>query len=205
MARKSGDRFSDKARHQSKPVADILTIGHSNHPLAAFLKLLTDNGVKAVADVRSTPGSRRFPQFNQKRLEAALKENGIAYVFMGDALGGRPKDKGLWRGARPDYQRMAQTPAFKADVKQVRKTPGICLMCAEKEPLDCHRCLMVARSLTRDSVGHILADGSVEAHATTEQRLLKWAKLPADDLFQDAKGQLARAYDKRADWLWGIK
>ena len=188
-------------------MADILTIGHSNHLLEKFLGLLKANAVKTIADVRTSPGSRRFPQFNQKRLAETLKEQGIGYVFMGEGLGGRPKDKLLWRGARPDYQRMAQTPAFKSDLKQVRATTGICLMCAEKEPLDCHRCLMVARVLAKngDNVGHILATGEVEPHAATEQRMLKWARLGGDDLFRDAEGQVARAYDKRADRLWGIK
>jgi len=185
----------------------ILTVGHSNHPLEKFIALLKENAVKTVADVRTSPGSRRFPQFNQKRLAEALKNEAIGYVFMGEGLGGRPKDQALWRGARPDYPRMAQTPAFLADLKQVRAAPGICLMCAEKEPLDCHRCLMVARVLAEkgDKVGHVLATGEVEPHAATEQRMLKWAKLGVGDLFQDAKKTLAQAYDKRADWLWGIK
>jgi len=67
----------------------LYTIGHSNHPIAEFLRLLTANGITAVADVRSQPFSRRNPQFNKDRLAASLAQHNIAYVHLGKELGAR--------------------------------------------------------------------------------------------------------------------
>jgi uncharacterized protein (DUF488 family) len=185
----------------------ILTIGHSNHPLDRFLTLIADAGVKVIADVRSVPHSRRFPHFGQTRLVAALKGVGVDYVFFGDSLGGRPKDESVWRNGRPDYTRMAQTPLVRdalADVRRRAAKTRLCLMCSEKEPLDCHRCLLVARALVQDGaeVRNLLADGGVEPHTDTENRLLTWAGKREADLMSDVAQRLDAAYDMRADWLW---
>ena len=185
----------------------IFTIGHSNHPLDRFLKLIGDAGVTVIADVRSVPHSRRFPHFGQKPLAEALKTAGIDYVFFGDSLGGRPKDESVWRNGRPDYTRMAQTPTVRNALADVRARAGdtrLCLMCSEKEPLDCHRCLLVARALMQDGVAvrNLLADGGVESHADTEDRLLTWAGKREADLMSDVAQQLDAAYEMRADWLW---
>ncbi len=185
----------------------IFTIGHSNHPLDTFLKLIGDAGVTAIADVRSVPHSRRFPHFGQKRLIEALKGVGVEYIFFGDSLGGRPTDASVWRNGRPDYTRMAQTPRVRgalADVRGRAAKTWLCLMCSEKEPLDCHRCLMVARTLAQDGadVRHLRADGSAEAHTDTEERLLTWAGKREGDLLSDVAQRLDAAYDMRADWLW---
>lgn len=165
----------------------IYTIGHSNHPLGHFLSLLKDAGITAVADVRSKPYSRRNPQFNREPLKDALKAQGIAYVPMDDQLGGQPKDPSLWRGARPDYERIARSPAFCEGLDRIEKgsaDQNIALMCAEHAPLDCHRCLLVARELKQRGtpVVHILRDGTLQPHDETEQDLLKWAKI-AEDMF----------------------
>ena len=185
----------------------IFTIGHSNHPLDRFLKLIGDAGVTTIADVRSVPHSRRFPHFGQKPLIAALKDAGVDYSFFGDSLGGRPTDESLWRNGRPDYARMAQTPRVRDALSDVRKraaTMQLCLMCSEKEPLDCHRCLLVARALAQDGadVRHLRADGGAEAHADTEERLLTWAGKRDGDLLSDVAQRRDAAYDMRADWLW---
>ena len=70
----------------------IKTIGHSNHPIGRFVDLLKSGGVEAVVDVRSTPYSRRFPQFGRERLAQTLSAAGILYRYEGAALGGKPKD-----------------------------------------------------------------------------------------------------------------
>ncbi len=169
----------------------IWTIGHSNHPIAHFLALLHDAGIESVADVRSVPFSRRFPQFSQKALAASLKDSGIEYWFLGDALGARPKDPACYA-----------TPAFKAAIDAlIEKSAStrIALMCAEKEPLDCHRTILVSRALALRGceVAHVLADGRIMPHSEIEQRLLTLAR-ESDDLFGDRAAALARAYDKRA-------
>ncbi|MEA2907512.1 MAG: hypothetical protein QOI12_4899 [Alphaproteobacteria bacterium] len=182
---------------------DLLTIGHSNHPAERFLTLLRDAGVTAIADVRSVPSSRRFPWFSGKALAERLPRDAIAYLPFGEALGGRPRDPALYCDGIADYEAMAATPQFRAALDGVVAGEGrVCLMCAEREPLDCHRCLLVARAFAERglSIGHILADGTIEPQAAIEDRLLALAA-KADrqaDLFRDRGARLADAYRRRA-------
>jgi len=97
---------------------DLFTIGHSNHSIERFLELARGAGITAIADVRSTPASRRYPWFNQARLAPRLAEEGIAYLPLGDALGGRPRDPRFYRDdGVADYDAMARTGEFRAGPK----------------------------------------------------------------------------------------
>src|SRR5581483_10626219 len=159
---------------------DLFSIGHSNIPADRFVALLRDSGVTAVADVRSAPYSRFFPWFSRKPLETRLAAEGISYLSFGDSLGGRPRDPSLYRDGVADYEAMARTFEFHDGLDSLRDAIGkhrVCLMCAEREPLDCHRCLLVARALGERGLatGHILHDGTIEPHAATEQRMVDWA------------------------------
>jgi uncharacterized protein (DUF488 family) len=156
----------------------IYTIGHSNHPIEKFLSLLALNAVTAIADVRSQPFSRRYPHFNQQRLSATLEQHGIAYIFLGAELGARSRDESCYEGGRVQYRRLAATPLFARGVERVLEAVGkfrVALMCAEKEPLDCHRTLLVSRALEKRGipVAHILADGSIEHQPQTIARLIE--------------------------------
>lgn len=91
--------------------ATIHTIGHSNHSARRFIDLLLGASIDCVADVRSTPFSRRNPQFSRKALAASLKDAGIEYWFLGDALGARPKDSAYYEDGKVSYARIAATPA----------------------------------------------------------------------------------------------
>jgi uncharacterized protein (DUF488 family) len=183
---------------------DLFSIGHSNIPAERFIALLRETGVQAIADVRSTPFSRRFPWFSAKTLAATLAQHGVAYLPYGDALGGRPRDATLYRDGVADYEAMARQPDYRAGLDRLiadASRARVCLMCAEREPLDCHRCLLVARSLAERglSVGHILHAGTVEPHTATEQRLLALAGGGGDDLFVTGQDErLAAAYRRRA-------
>jgi uncharacterized protein (DUF488 family) len=153
----------------------IFTIGHSNHSAERFLELLRANGITALADARSVPHSRWASQFNKDALAAALAEKRIAYVFLGRELGGRPKDPALLHNAKPDYAAMSEADSFRAGIARLlegAKTYRVALMCAERDPIDCHRFLLIARHLAaRDiPVAHILADGEVETQEQTETR-----------------------------------
>jgi uncharacterized protein (DUF488 family) len=165
---------------------DLFTIGHSNHPIDRFVALLKGAGVTAIADVRSQPFSRRYPWFSAGALRERLEAEGIAYVPMGDALGGRPRDPTLLRDGVADYHAMAATPEFRAGIDRVIDGTlrfRVCLMCAEREPLECHRCLLVAPAFAERGlrVGHVLADGSIVPHAEIAQRL----SAASGDLFAD--------------------
>jgi uncharacterized protein (DUF488 family) len=182
---------------------DLFSIGHSNIAAERFLALLRDVGVDTIADVRSTPFSRRFPWFSGKTLAATLTQHGMTYLAYGDALGGRPRDAALYRDGVADYEAMARQPDFQTGLDRLladARRSRVCLMCAEREPLDCHRCLLVARALAERglTIGHILHNGTVEPHAATEQRLLALTAA-SDDLFVTGQDErLAAAYRRRA-------
>ena len=154
-----------------------LTIGHSTHVLEAFVALLRRHHVAKVADVRSAPYSRFNPQFNREALARNLTACGIEYVFLGLELGGRSDDPSCYENGRIRYDRVAATPPFRQGLDRVVQDAGgrpAALMCAEKEPLDCHRTLLVAQALKARGVPveHILADGGLETHAAAMERLL---------------------------------
>ena len=183
----------------------IWTIGHSNHSALRFIDLLQGAGIECVADVRSTPFSRRNPQFSQKALAASLKDAGIEYWFLGDALGARPKDPDCYEGGKASYARIAASAAFQDAIHALIEeshAKRIALMCAEKEPLDCHRTILVGRALAqRDTeLAHIHADGSIEPHVALEERLLHVAREHVD-LLSNRHAALARAYDKRGQQM----
>jgi len=183
---------------------NLFTIGHSNLQADQFLALLRAHNVTAIADVRSVPFSRRFPWFSSRTLADRLHSKGIAYVMVGDTLGGRPANPALYRDGIADYEEMSGTPEFRAGLDRVIAEMGqhrLCLMCSEREPLDCHRCLLVGRVLARRgfAIGHILGDSSIEPHSATEERLLAGLR-PAGggDLFGDRESRLAEAYRRRS-------
>lgn len=149
----------------------ILSIGHSTHPIGLFIDLLAGHGVDVVADVRSTPFSRFNPQFNGDRLPDALAGRGVGYEFFGDELGGRPGDPRCYGGdGRVDYGLVRRTDGFRAGIRRLAGRAAaarVALMCAEREPLHCHRTLLVAEALAEagHEVRHIYADGAARPHA----------------------------------------
>jgi uncharacterized protein (DUF488 family) len=194
----------------TNPAAPRLwSVGHSNHELPQFVDLLPGAGVEAVADVRSAPYSRRLPQFNRPGLEAALGDAGIAYVFLGDLLGGRPADSALYDAdGRTDYERVRQTDFFRAGLERLLRGAeryAVAMMCSEDDPLDCHRGLMITPALGERGVAplHLRKDGSVETTPEMERRLLRETRLAErlePDLFappptpDDVRRVLAVAY-----------
>lgn len=182
----------------------VFTIGHSTHALPRFMDLLRNHGITAVADVRSAPYSRFNPQFNRETLAKALAAEGIRYVFLGEELGARSKDPSCYDNGRVQYQRLANTEAFKEGLDRVIRGAGeyqIALMCAEKDPLECHRTLLVARALVERSISvqHILFDGRSESHDSTMQRLLDVIDLPRQDLFRSREELLTEALARQEE------
>lgn len=179
----------------------IFTIGHSTHAVEKLLELLDHHGITAVADVRSTPFSR-LPQFNQDPLKALLKRRGISYVFLGKELGARSDDPTCYEGGKVSYERLARSPVFQEGLVRLRTglvTHRIALLCAEKEPLACHRTILVSRRLIEQgvAVSHIHEDGRLEPHAEAMRRLLKELGLPEEDLFRSPEQMVAEAYARQ--------
>ena len=177
----------------------IYTIGHSRHPTDFFIELLVGAGVEAVVDVRSVPYSRRHPQFNSRTVAVALRAHGIRYGAWGSDLGARSDDTDCYVNGRVSYDRLAKTPAFSSAIDRVRNgsvDTTIALMCAEKDPLDCHRTILVGRELVRRGarVAHILADGRVESHDEVIIRLIELLGLRQRDLFDVPVRLITDAY-----------
>jgi uncharacterized protein (DUF488 family) len=161
----------------NKPI-DVLTIGHSTHSWEHFIKLLRNASVTAVADVLTSPYSQHCPHFNRNELRKELQLDGISYVFLGKELGGRPSGSESYSEGVADYVRMAEAPAFRKGLNRVvegAKKYRIALLCSERNPLDCHRCLLVGRALAERgiSVSHILDDGRIFSQADIEDKLLE--------------------------------
>ncbi|HEV1994982.1 MAG TPA: DUF488 domain-containing protein [Candidatus Acidoferrum sp.] len=155
------------------------TIGHSNHDLGDFLAVLAKYDVKTLCDVRSRPGSFRFPQFNREPLEALLTSAGLLYEFFGEALGGRPADPRAYHpDGRVDYAARRKSPEFAAGIDRLLelvRVANIVLMCAEEDPLQCHRFLMICPALLERGVvpAHLRRDGVLESQRDAEDRLLE--------------------------------
>jgi len=182
----------------------IYTIGHSTHPIERFVELLQEHGITAVVDVRSAPYSRFNPQFNREPLAAELKQGEIRYVFLGKELGARSDDPSCYRGGKVQYDLLAKTDVFRKGLDRVMRGAQehrIALMCAEKDPLDCHRTILVARHLIQHgfSVKHILPDGSVENHEEMLDRLLATHDMGTPDFFRSREDAIREAYAKRAE------
>lgn len=167
----------------------ILTVGHSNHELGHLLRILRANQVTAVADIRTEPYSGFNPQFGRETLKSSLETSGIDYAFLGDELGARPKDAACYKGNKVQYKLMAETPLFKEGLKRVvsgSERHRIALLCAEKDPLLCHRSVLISRELEAlgMDVSHILEDGRLESQDEAMNRLLEKFGLDTVDLFR---------------------
>ncbi len=157
----------------------LFTIGHSNHDLGDFLSVLINHGVQTLCDVRSRPGSFRFPQFNREPLEALLTSAGLRYEFFGEALGGRPADPRAYHAdGRVDYAARRKSSEFAAGIDrllELSRVTNTVLLCAEEDPLQCHRFLMICPALLERGVipAHIRRGGILESQREAEDRLLE--------------------------------
>lgn len=181
---------------------ELFSLGHSNHSLERFIELLRSADITAIADVRSSPYSKRTPWFSQPELKTELRRGGFAYVFLGEELGGRPKSPELFRAGIADYAAMAQTLEFKAGLERLLtgcKSHRIAMVCSERDPLHCHRCLLVGRQLAilGVQVQHLGADGERETQGEAEDRLLREEKLSGNDLLDARSDQVGKAYTRR--------
>ena len=156
----------------------VFSLGHSDLQMDRFIHLLIAAGATAVADVRSVPGSGRSPWFSGHNLSDELEAAGLEYRFLGNELGGRPKSPALYRNGVADYVAMAKTASFAIGIKRILvglNDHRIALLCSEKDPLHCHRCLLVARALAAHNVDtcHLNHNGGSETQQEVEERLLR--------------------------------
>jgi uncharacterized protein (DUF488 family) len=181
----------------------LFTVGHSDHELTKLVDLLRQHRVEVVADVRSQPYSARLPQFNRELLERGLKENGIQYVFLGLELGARRDEPQCYVDGQARYDLVAKTIAFAKGLQRVRNglaKYSVALLCAEKDPLTCHRTILVCRHLRGLGfpIQHIHEDGRLESHEAAEERLLQITGEAEPSLFSSRLEQIERAYDRQS-------
>ena len=155
----------------------LFTIGHSNHSIEAFIALLKKHKITALADVRSHPYSRYLPHFNRAELKTALSIVSIRYVFLGKELGARPSDRNCYIEGKAKYEKIATTELFTRGIQRVIKGSQdytIALMCTEKDPIDCHRAILVCQHLRQFAldINHILRDGNSQSHQDLEERIM---------------------------------
>jgi uncharacterized protein (DUF488 family) len=149
----------------------IWTVGHSSHELPVLVELLRGPGIEVVADIRSQPFSRYNPQFNRRRLEQALSEAGIKYVFLGAELGGRPPEPEFYDAdGHVRYGAMAATERFNSGIERLLAGAAryrVAILCSEEDPAHCHRRLLVGRVLTGRGIAvtHLRGNGRVAEEA----------------------------------------
>ena len=156
----------------------LYTIGHSTHPIEKLLELLSEHRIAILADIRSFPSSRKWPQFNQSELARSLGSAGLEYRWL-KRLGGRR------HGVRPDSPHTAWThPAFRsyadymesdefgagiAELSAIASATNTAIMCSEGLWWRCHRRLVSDKMLTLGwNVMHILPAGKLAQHSLTE-------------------------------------
>jgi uncharacterized protein (DUF488 family) len=154
----------------------LYTIGHSTHPVDAFLAMLRRYAIATLVDIRTIPGSRRNPQFGQASLRESLKEGGIGYLHM-KSLGGlrRPDKDSSNRGWRNEafrgYADHMQTEEFTRGIDElivIAARGPTAIMCAEAVPWRCHRSLVADALLVRGiEVVDILSADHSQTHALT--------------------------------------
>jgi len=189
----------------------IYTIGHSIHETDYFIKLLKKFNINLVLDVRSSPYSKHASQFNREVIGKKLENNGINYNFLGNIFGARQKNPNLYSEDNiVDFDKVKEDYKFKKCINEVIDNincVNIVLMCSEKEPLDCHRSILISNVFSKRGIDvkHILADGNVETQKSLENRLLKLYGFPTEsqktlcffDEANDSVNHLKEAYKKR--------
>lgn len=175
----------------------LYTFGHSNHSLEKFLQLLNKYHITVVGDIRSHPHSKHCPHFNYAFLQRELPKNNLRYCFWGKELGGRPDDPRCYDNhGQVQYSSLINTPAFQVGLsrlKQLLVSYPVVLMCTERDPLNCHRSILIGRYLREFTIKHILANGDIETQPEIEQRLLnQYNSLQQPSLFNQ---NLKDAYD----------
>jgi uncharacterized protein (DUF488 family) len=174
----------------------LFTLGHSNREMSDFLGMLLRHEIKVVCDVRSRPGSFRFPQFNREPLEARLSAAKIRYEFCGEELGGRPADPQFYlANGLVDYSKRRRAPAFLEAIDQtvaLSRERETAILCAEEDPLHCHRFLLISPALLDRGVVplHLRRGETAETQRDAEDRLLQlhgFADVTSDSLFAQGR------------------
>lgn len=188
--------------HNTKKV--IHTIGYAAHTIESFIGTLKNFEITAIADVRSRPYSKFKPEFNRENLRSVLTENKIEYVFLGDNIGARIKAPECYKNGQANYELISKHPLFQNGIDRLLKGMEkflIALMCAEKDPINCHRTILICKKLKayQIQIFHIIDDKTYEKHSETEFRLMKLFNLDQPALFMKDAERLEEAYFRQEE------
>jgi len=155
----------------------FMTIGYGNMNVNDFIQRLVDNRVNCIVDIRTRPYSKFNISFNKEEFRDRLADYKISYFWLGNKLGGKYDKISLCNSKGVvDYEKVAETERFKEGLNELIKfceTRNVCIMCSEKDPLKCHRFLLVSWQLKDYNIYHIMPDGTLLKNAELEQKLLK--------------------------------
>lgn len=164
----------DKISETASP-GEVYTIGHSNHPIEAFLGLLERYEIEVLVDVRTNPFSRFSRQFSHGPLKNSIQNAGLRYLHLGKELGGKPKEPEFYDlEGHVDYGRIAQSQRFAEGLERLvsgcRKY-RVAIMCAEENPSDCHRRRLIGPALAQRGIEEKHIRGNGELHLESELKL----------------------------------
>ncbi|MFH1429585.1 MAG: DUF488 domain-containing protein [Candidatus Margulisiibacteriota bacterium] len=184
---------------------EIFTIGYSSFSTDEFIQILNKYGINVIVDVRSLPYSRYKQEFNRENIKDLLLKNNISYVFLGDNCGARIDAAECYINGKANYHLIARHPKFQEGINRICKgleqDYNIALMCAEKDPITCHRTILICRNLRLKNIQikHILQNGGIEDHSKSEKRLMKLFKLDQPAFFRTEEERLEEAYNLQAE------
>jgi uncharacterized protein (DUF488 family) len=179
MSESASSQKSDAAASEAAGATPVYTIGYGARTLEEFIAALKTNGIEYLIDVRTAPYSKFKPEFSKEPLQHRLEAAGIRYVFMGDTLGGQPKDPCCQTDGKVDYEKVRAQPFFETGLKRVQQAlqqqHRIALMCSEGRPEECHRSKLIGEALVAGGVPvcHIDEDGKLISHREVIDRLTR--------------------------------
>lgn len=187
-------------------MAQIFTIGYTAFPNQNdFVAMLKKYNVPYVIDVRSYPiASQFYAIYSKPTLEPLLKNHNIIYRNYAKEFGARQENREYFmEEGCLDFKRFTKSKEFLNGVEKIKKTLSLnynlALMCAEKDPIDCHRTIMVSRALNLlgFDIKHILATGNLQTQKEIDFRLLKFYHLDESSLFQTKDELIDEAYIRK--------
>jgi uncharacterized protein (DUF488 family) len=185
----------------------LFTIGYSGHSANSFVDLVVNNEIDVVCDVRSTPFSAYKPDFSRAPFKAHLNKAGVKYKFLGDLLGARPSDRTCYVSGQATYDRISKSSFFQEGLSRIKtgtRSLNLALVCSERDPIECHRAILVCRNLPEmhDYITHIHTDGRSESQPELDTRLVDLFGLTPPPLLQqegDWLKAVSKAYEKQGD------
>ncbi len=197
----------------SEKTGTIYTVGHSNYKFDTFLEIILAHGIQIIVDVRSAPYSKYCPQFNKEVIEKPLLSKGIKYLFLGKELGARPSDSNRYIHGRVSFDLLKDSGEFREGISRlkegVKKNCVLALMCSEKDPISCHRTILISRVLNDEGVqvNHILSDSECCNQTDIEEKLQKKFKLEPllFDTENAAADRIKEAYEQQEKLITHIQ